>query len=290
MVAKNPIPDVRPPAVAGAFYPADPVALARQIDGYLAQAERLAPEPSILIAPHAGYVYSGPVAAHSFKQALDRGYEHVIILGFNHQAAYGLAGAAVWSSGAWHTPLGDVPIDSALAEKILQASSVFTPDRSIHLGEHSLEVEVPFIQRVLPGVPIVPISIGLPTLGNAQVIAAALAQVLTDTPHTLIVASTDLSHYPSYHDSQRVDASSVQAVASLDPLKLQAWDDEAMRAHTPNLYTTMCGKGPVLVAMILARAIGADHVHVLNVANSGDVPSGEHQRVVGYAAITFARS
>ena len=284
------IPSVRPPAVAGTFYPADPVTLARQIDGYLAQAERFAPEPSILIVPHAGYVYSGPVAAHGFKQALERGTEHVIILGFSHQYAYGLSGAAVWPVGAWRTPLGDVPIDAVLAEKILAASSVFTPDHSIHLSEHSLEVEVPFIQRVLPGVPIVPVSIGNPTLGNAQAIATTLAQVLADTPHTLIVASTDLSHYPSYRDAQRVDAVSVQAIISLDPAALEAWDADAMNSHIPNLYTTMCGKGPVLVSMLVAHAIGADHVHVLNVANSGDVPGSEHVRVVGYAAIAFAKA
>ena len=206
---------VRPPAVAGAFYPAHPAALIQQIDGYLAKAERLEPEPSIIIVPHAGYVFSGGVAAHGFKQALDRGYQHVIILGFNHGYAYSFDGAAVWPDGAWSTPLGEVPIDEPLAQAILKAAPVFTPDRSIHLGEHSLEVEVPFIQRVLSGVPIVPISIGKPTLENAQAIAAGLARVLNETPHTLVVTSTDLSHYPRYQDAQRVDHSSLQAVVSL---------------------------------------------------------------------------
>ena len=166
---------VRLPAVAGAFYPGDPVTLAQMIDGFLAEATRLDPEPSILIAPHAGYVYSGGVAAHSFKQALDRDYVRVIILGFNHSASYGFDGAAIWPEGAWRTPLGDVPIDADFAQHLLNTSPVFSADRSIHLDEHSLEVEVPFIQRVLPGVPIVPISIGRPTLENARAIADALA-------------------------------------------------------------------------------------------------------------------
>ena len=122
--------EVRPPAVAGAFYPASPVQLTHMIDGYLAEAQRLEPEPSILIVPHAGYVYSGGVAAHSFKQALDRGYEHVIILGFNHGYAYSFDGAAVWPAGAWRTPLGDVPVDAALAQQILAAGpAIFTTDR-----------------------------------------------------------------------------------------------------------------------------------------------------------------
>ncbi|HTP09808.1 MAG TPA: AmmeMemoRadiSam system protein B [Anaerolineae bacterium] len=282
--------EIRPPAVAGAFYPANLVQLAQQIDGYLAEAQRLEPEPSIIIVPHAGYVFSGGVAAHSFKQALDRGYASVIILGFNHSYAYGFDGAAIWPSGAWHTPLGDVSIDAALAQRILEADpKIFNTDRSIHLDEHSLEVQVPFIQRVLPGVPIVPISIGRPTLENVQAIADALAQVLRTAPKTLVVTSTDLSHYPRYQDAVRVDHSSINAVISLDPLALDAWDEEAMSGRTPNLHTTMCGKGPVMVSMLLARNIGAEQVNLIHYANSGDVPEGEHGRVVGYAAIEFVK-
>jgi hypothetical protein len=280
--------EVRSPAVAGAFYPANPVQLTQQIDDCLASAQRLAAEPSILIVPHAGYVYSGGVAAHGFKQALDRGYASVIILGFNHSYAYSFDGAAIWPSGAWRTPLGDVPIDAVLARQILEAGPrIFTADRSIHLDEHSLEVEVPFIQRVLPGVPIVPISIGRPTLENAQAIADALAQVLRDSPKTLVVASTDLSHYPRYQDAVQVDHSSINAIISLDPLALEAWDEEALSSRTPNLHTTMCGKGPVLVSMLLARHLGAEQVSVIHYANSGDVLEGEQGRVVGYTAIEF---
>ena len=282
-------PLVRLPAVAGAFYPGDPVTLSKVIDGYLAEATRLEPEPSILIAPHAGYVYSGGVAAHSFKQAQGRDYVRVIILGFNHSASYGFDGAAIWTEGAWRTPLGDVAIDVDFAQQLLKTSTVFSADRSIHLDEHSLEVEVPFIQRVLPGVPIVPISIGRPTLENARAIADALTIGLADHPKSLVVVSTDLSHYPRYRDANRVDASSLQAVMSLDTLALEAWDEEAMSKRTPNLHTTMCGKGPVLVAMMLAANLGAQQVNLIKYANSGDVPEGEQGRVVGYAAVEFVK-
>ncbi len=289
MSATKLINEVRLPAVAGAFYPANPVQLSQLIDGYLAEAQRLEPRPSILIVPHAGYVYSGGVAAHGFKQAFDRDYERAIILGFNHGEAYRFDGAAVWPDGAWRTPLGDVPIDHALAQQILTADpQIFNTDRSIHLDEHSLEVEVPFLQRVLPGVPIVPISIGRPTLENAQAIAEALGQVLRAAPKTLVVTSTDLSHYPRYQDAVRVDHSSINAIISLDPLALDAWDEEAMSSRTPNLHTTMCGKGPVMVAMLLAHNIGAEQVQVIHYANSGDVPHGDQGRVVGYTAIEFA--
>ena len=280
---------VRLPAVAGTFYPGDPVTLAKVIDGYLAEAPRLEPEPSILIAPHAGYVYSGGVAAHSFKQAQGRDYARVIILGFNHSASYGFDGAAIWAEGAWRTPLGDVPIDADFAQHLLSTSTIFSADRSIHLDEHSLEVEVPFIQRVLPGVPIVPISIGRPTLENARAIADALTIGLADHPKSLVVVSTDLSHYPRYRDANRVDASSLQAVMSLDTLALEAWDEEAMSKRTPNLHTTMCGKGPVLVAMMLAVNLGAQQVTLIKYANSGDTPDGDQGRVVGYGAVEFAK-
>ena len=281
--------EVRPPAVAGAFYPSHPETLTQMVDGYLAQAERLDPEPSILIAPHAGYVYSGGVAAHSFKQALERAYRHIIILGFNHQYAYSFTGAAVWTAGPWRTPLGDAPIDADLARKILASSSAFHADQAIHLGEHSLEVEVPFLQRVLPNIPIVPISIGRPQLETMQLVADGLAAVLRENPETLIVVSTDLSHYPRYEDAQRVDQASLHAIMSLDPLALEAWDEEAMSARTPNLHTTMCGKGPVLAAMLLARSMGAEVVRVIKYANSGDVPEGSHDQVVGYGAVEFIR-
>ncbi len=281
--------EIRPPAVAGAFYPSNPEALTRMVDGYLAQAERLEPEPSILIAPHAGYVYSGGVAAHSFKQALDRAYRRVIILGFNHHYAHSFTGAAVWPAGTWRTPLGDVPIDAEVARKVLESSPAFQADQAIHLEEHSLEVEVPFLQRVLPHVPIVPISIGRPALENMQLLADGLAAVLHEEPETLIVVSTDLSHYPRYEDAQRVDQASLHAVMSLDPLALEAWDEEAMSARTHNLHTTMCGKGPVLTAMLLARAIGAETVRVVKYANSGDVPEGTRDQVVGYGAVEFIK-
>ncbi len=289
MAASKSALDVRPPAVAGTFYPADPVTLVRMIDGYLAGAPRLDPEPSILIVPHAGYVYSGGVAAHSFKQAIDRAYRHVIILGFNHSYSYSFDGASVWPAGRWRTPLGEALVDEALARQTLASSPAFHTDRSIHLGEHSLEVEIPFLQRVLPNIPIVPISIGRPTLENAQAVADGLAAILREAQDTLVVVSSDLSHYPCYEDAQQVDRASLHAIVSLDPLALEAWDEEAMSSGTPNLHTTMCGKGPVLVSMLLARAIGAEQVHVIKYANSGDVPEGEQDRVVGYGAIEFIK-
>jgi hypothetical protein len=279
--------NIRLPEVAGSFYPADPTELTHLIDGYLDRAERFDQAPSILIVPHAGYIFSGHVAARSFKQAIGRDYSAVIILGFNHSLSYSFDGAAIWPDGSWRTPLGDVSIDADLADQILKSSSAFKADRSLHLHEHSLEVQVPFIQRALPGLPIVPISIGRPTLENAQRIADGLASILRDQVKLLVVVSTDLSHYPHYADANRVDRASITAITSLDPLALEAYDEEAMSSRVSELHTTMCGKGPVLVSMLLARAIGAEQVKVIHYANSGDVPEGSRDQVVGYAAIEF---
>jgi MEMO1 family protein len=289
MTATSFTTEVRPPAVAGRFYPADPQVLAQMIDDFLAKAERLEPEPLIVIAPHAGYMFSGSVAAHSFKQALDRGYEHVIILGFSHSYSYTFDGAVVWTGGPWCTPLGNAPIDIPLARKILQAAPSFKSDRSIHLDEHSLEVQVPFLQRVLPHVPIVPIAIGRPTLENVRAIASGLLAALNETPKTLVVTSTDLSHFPSYEDAVRVDKTTINAVLSLDISALEDWIKEAMSSRVPDLDTTMCGSGPVFVSMLLARGIGAEQAKLLCYANSGDVAEGSRRSVVGYAAIEFSR-
>ena len=282
--------EVRPPAVAGAFYPANPVQLTQLIDGYLAEAQRLEPEPSILIVPHAGYVYSGGVAAHGFKQALDRGYEHVIILGFNHGYAYGFDGAAVWPTGAWRTPLGDVPIDAALAQQILDSGSGDLHHRSIHSSRRAQPGSGSAVHSARAARR--PHRADLDRAAHARKRAGhrrGPGAVLHESPKTLVVTSTDLSHYPRYQDAVRVDHSSINAIISLDPLALDAWDEEAMSSRTPDLHTTMCGKGPVMVSMLLARNIGAEQVNVIHYANSGDVPEGEHGRVVGYAAIEFVK-
>ena len=182
---------IRPPAVAGMFYPADPTELTRMIDGYLAQATTSETEPSILIAPHAGYVYSGPVAAFTFKALAGRDCDGVIVLGFNHAHSYEFDGASIWLDGAWRTPLGDAPIDSALARSIRSAEDSFYTGRDAHATEHSIEVMLPFLQRVLPGRSFVPVSIGRPTLDNCRALADGLARAI-EGKHIFVVASTDL--------------------------------------------------------------------------------------------------
>jgi hypothetical protein len=279
---------IRSPAVAGMFYPADPDELAHMIDGFLARATPAQVQPSILIAPHAGYVYSGPVAAYAFRALEGRACDGVIVLGFNHGQSHAFDGAAIWVEGAWRTPLGDVPIDTQLARTIRDADGRFRVGVDDHTREHSIEVMLPFLQRVTPGQPFVPISVGRPTFENCQALADGLARAIGELD-VVVIASTDLSHYPPYADAVAVDRETISAVLSLDPLALEAVLESAPERHVPNLHTRMCGQGPVLAAAMLAERIGARRADLLHYANSGDAPHGGRDQVVGYAAIGFSR-
>lgn len=278
---------IRMPAVAGAFYPAAPAELTKTVDGYLARVTNGHAQPSIAIAPHAGYVYSGPVAAYAFKPLVGRACDGVVVLGFNHGYSYEFQGASIWTEGAWRTPLGDVPIDAALARSIADTDDRFQVGRDPHTTEHSIEVMLPFLQRVQPGKSFVPISIGRPTLDNCRALADGLARAISGK-NVAVVVSTDLSHYPPYDGAVRVDRETVAAVLSLDPLALEALVKDLPSHEIANLHTRMCGQGPVLTAMMLAHYLGAERAELLNYANSGDAPIGERDRVVGYAAIGFA--
>jgi MEMO1 family protein len=278
---------IRRPAVAGQFYPGDPDELRSAVDGYLAAAVKSGPDPVALISPHAGYVFSGHVAAQAFKQAEGVDYDAIVILGTNHTDPMA-RGFAIWPEGAFAMPLGDVPIDSQLAHALMEADSRITFQRSTHQAEHSIEVQLPFLQRVQPGKKFVPIIVAEPTLENCE----ALARALASTPQerrALVVASSDLSHYPRYDDAVRVDHASLAAVVSLDPLALQASIEDCMSEGIGDLHTCMCGEGPVMATMLYARQIGAEQVDVLKYANSGDVEYGDKYRVVGYGAVRFAR-
>lgn len=278
---------VREPAVAGSFYPADPGALAEMVDRLLAEAPRYEVEPAALIVPHAGYIYSGHVAAWGFKQLAGRPYDAVVVVGTNHVEPF-FREISVWARGAWRTPLGEVPIDEALAEALLAASLRIRFVPKVHLEEHSIEVEVPFLQRLWPDLRFVPVMVGEPSMENVEALAEALARVLAGR-RAIVIASSDLSHYPRDAHARQVDLSSIGAILSLEPALVHQTIAEWMGRRIPGLATLMCGEGPVLTAMVYARRIGAVHAHLLKYANSSDVPYGSKDRVVGYAAIRFSR-
>jgi AmmeMemoRadiSam system protein B/AmmeMemoRadiSam system protein A len=278
---------LRTPAVAGQFYPSDPDELRAMVDSLLGAATQSGPEPAALIAPHAGYIFSGHVAAQAFKQAEGVDYDAIVVLGTNHADPIA-RGLAIWPEGAFAMPMGHVPIDSELAHPLMEACDLITFQRSAHLAEHSIEVQLPFLQRVQPGKKFVPIVVCDPTLENCEALAHALVSVLKDR-RALIVASSDLSHYPRYKDAVRVDRANLAAISGLDPLALHVSIEEYMSQGIDELHTCMCGEGPIMTTMLYARAIGARQVDVLKYANSGDVDLGDKYRVVGYGAVRFAR-
>jgi AmmeMemoRadiSam system protein B/AmmeMemoRadiSam system protein A len=269
--------DIRQPVVAGMFYPDNPDRLIRMVDGFLNAVQPV----------DAGFVYSGPVAAYSYRQVQGISYDAIVIIGNNHRdPAFG--GISVWARGAWETPLGRVPVDEDLAAALLGADSRISDVRSPHLNEHSIEVQLPFLQRVCPDNAIVPVMIGNPSPENISILSQALAQTLVDKK-TLIIASSDLSHYPNYDDAIRVDGATLHAIETLDPDMLLNTLAQSMKQHVPNLATCACGTGPLLVAMNTARSLGAEDVKILHYANSGDIENGDQNRVVGYGAVMFWR-
>jgi AmmeMemoRadiSam system protein B/AmmeMemoRadiSam system protein A len=258
---------IRPTAVAGTFYPADPVELRRQLQGFLGQAEaRPSPRPlppKALIAPHAGYVYSGPVAASAYALLvpLKGRIRRVVLLGPSHRVAF--RGMAISAAGAWASPLGAVPIDRTAIDA-LKGVPMLGELEAAHAQEHSLEVHVPFLQAVLGDFALVPVVIG----DARPEEVAALLEAAWGGPETLIVVSTDLSHYLGYDSCRTLDAASVAAIEHFDPQALGR--DQA------------CGRIPVGGLLLAAKRRGMEIV-TLDVRNSGDT-AGPKDRVVGYGA------
>lgn len=278
---------VRQPAFAGRFYSANAANLADEIDGYLAGKDPTAGRPLALIVPHAGYIYSGSVAGYAYAEVRGQQYEAVILIGQNHYLQ-DFTGVAVYPGGAWQTPLGKVPVDAELALAILQANPSFESDPARHVRDHCLEVQLPFLQRALPDTPIVPILIGYPYPENTQALIEALGQVLPGRD-VLLIASSDLSHYPPYDDAVATDGAILKAIETLDPAQLRQAVFQAMSQRVPNLVTTCCGEEAIVVVMEVAKQLGATRATVLHYANSGDVPGGDRAQVVGYGAVKVTR-
>ena len=284
--ATTPRTTVRPPAVAGQFYPREPAKLEAAVKAFLADAVPAHGErPVALVLPHAGYVYSGQIAADGWRQAVGQTYDLVVILGTNHTTP-GFSGVSVYPGTGFRTPLGVAEVDTLAASTLLAAGGAVVADTRVHEREHSIEVQVPFAQVVLPGVRILPVVVGTEDLLVLARFVQALAGVLAGR-HALIVASSDLSHYPDEQGSLAVDRAVLTAIARMDPAGMQEVAAAQLRAGHPGLETCACGEGAIMVAMETARALGARRGIVLSRANSADVPVGDPARVVGYGAVMF---
>ncbi len=286
------VEEIRPPAVAGRFYPADPEKLRLAIDGYIKDADTWTSpthaEPIAVIVPHAGYVYSGQIAADAFKRATQRReIDLVVILGTNHTTP-GFDGFSIYPRGGYRTPLGVAEIDADIAGRLLESDEkcVFNPE--LHRREHSVEVEVPFVQRLFPKAKIAPIVVGTTDLDDCRRFGRKLADIVKDRD-LLIVASSDLSHYPEYEDALDVDKKTLDAVTTLDLEKVKSTIRRQMRRGIRNLSTCACGEGPILVTMAAVNALGVDQSYTISRANSGDAIIGDVSRVVGYGAVIFVK-
>jgi len=286
--AGKPGADVRQPVVAGRFYPDDAEALADQVDGFLSQVpeEPLSGGIIALVAPHAGYVFSGQVAAYAYKQLEGKVFDTVILLGPSHRASF--SGASVYDRGGYQTPLGVVAVNEEMARRVMSLHEGFGHIPQAHAAEHSLEVQLPFLQRVLDEFRILPIVFGpRSSFRELKSMAQAIAQVAGQDRGVLLVASTDMSHYPPYEEACRVDKATLSVLESLNPEALADNEARWLKENVPELHCTLCGLNAVMVAMIAAETLGADGVKVLKYANSGDVPMGDRGAVVGYCAVAF---
>lgn len=278
---------VREPAVAGRFYPGDAASLRRAVEKFAQDAvPPRCGRPVAVVAPHAGYVFSGQIAADAYRPAQGHDYDLFVILGTNHTTPT-FRGVAVYSGSGFRTPLGVAEVDRKAAESLIAADPGCAFRDDPHAKEHSVEVQVPFIQALFPGAKILPLVVGEPDPELCDRLGKALGTVLRGRK-ALVVASTDLSHYPSAKDAMAVDRKVLEVVARLDPVAFRATIASEMSRGVPGLSTCACGEGPVLAVISAAKALGATRGIVASYANSGDVPVGEPGRVVGYGAVVFA--
>ncbi|MBN1397388.1 MAG: AmmeMemoRadiSam system protein B [Bacteroidetes bacterium] len=270
---------IRPPAVAGMFYEKSPVELERRIGEMLGRVRlpEIKGNVKAVISPHAGYKYSGLTAAHVYKLIEGREYDCVITVGPSHQEYFD--GISVYSGDAYETPLGEIPVNEDVRSELMEKEGSITASVVGHRREHSLEVQMPFLQYVLKKFSLVPIVMGNQQRHLCIRLSAALSKVMKDK-NMLLVASSDLSHFHAYDEAVSMDKRVIKAV--------QEFDADAFIDGFENEQFEACGGGPIAVAMDTAKYIGARKVEILHYCNSGDI-TGDKSGVVGYLAAAFIR-
>jgi hypothetical protein len=263
--------DVRPPAVAGRFYPDDPAELRRMVEDFLREVKATAgPAPKAVIAPHAGYIFSGPIAASAYAQlasARDT-VKRVVLLGPSHYALFD--GLAATGATAFATPLGAVPVDTTAVRDLCSRQPQVSVRDDAHAEEHALEVQLPFLQVLLTDFKIVPLLVG--EAGDDEI--AAVIEALWGGDETRIVISSDLSHYHDYETAQATDAETARIIEALDWKRLRG--------------DLACGCRPICGFLNAAKERGL-RCRTVDLRNSGDT-SGDHDRVVGYGAFVFTEN
>jgi hypothetical protein len=268
---------IRKSVIAGSWYPGEPTILRKTIENFLAAVPKQT-QPGHLygvVVPHAGYVYSGQVAAYAYRLVQGRAYDAVIVVSPSHRQHF--PGVSVYDRGGYETPLGVVPVAEDLAASLVKLSSAIEANSPVHLYEHALEIQLPFLQVVLGSFSLIPLMMGDQDAQTCRELAEAI-HTATKGKNVLVVGSSDLSHFHSYDRAISLDRIFLNHMQQMDPggllRNLEAGKTEA------------CGGGPAVVAMMTSTAAGANQSAVLKYANSGDV-TGERQRVVGYASVAL---
>lgn len=267
---------LRQPAVAGRFYPSQPEELTKLVRRYAtAEAGAARVRAKACLVPHAGYVYSGAVAGAVFARLeLPR---RMVILGVRHRPRG--ERAAILASGAWRTPLGDAAVDSELGEKLSAACPLLREDEIAHSEEHSLEVQIPFLQVLAPGFTFVPVALGTIRFEELLQIGEALGKVLAKEPDVLLLTTSDLNHYEDDATTRKKDGRAIERLLALDARGLF----EVCR----DAEISMCGLGPAVAMLTALHALGAGHAELVRYATSADV-TGDKDEVVGYAGMIFS--
>jgi len=272
---------LRRTAVAGSWYPGEARAIAAEVEGYL----RAVPATSwpgtlvALISPHAGLRYSGPVAAHGYALLRGKSGLTAVLVGPAHRADFD--GSSVFARGGFETPLGTVPVDEELAGLLAGRDPGVVERPGPHRDEHSLEMQLPFLQHLVPRLRVVPVLMGRQSREDVEVLADALARSLAGRD-ALLVASSDLSHYHPAPVANALDARVVGDIGRFDP--------EALMDRLETEPGHACGGGPMVAVMKAARALGADSAPVLRYADSGDAGEKNKTRVVGYVSAALGKA
>jgi hypothetical protein len=279
----------RKPCVAGRFYPLNPSELKNELAGFFAKAKpKTKGNVVAIVTPHAGYVYSGQVAASAFNQIdADKKYERIFIIGSSHRAHF--EGASVYNIGNYASPLGTVKVDLRLAKKLTAENKVFTFNKDADLYEHSLEVQLPFLQyKMKSDFKIVPIILGTQSKSTIAKISETLKPYFNDK--NLFVISSDFSHYPPYKSAVEVDKATADAIVLNSPeafLEILGKNDEK---QIPNLQTSICGWTSMLTVLNITKDLPGIRIIPVEYKNSGDVPIGDKSQVVGYWAIAITQN
>jgi MEMO1 family protein len=269
--------------VAGQFYPDKPQELLRLFKNFEKTGSKaLGSSVEALMLPHAGYVYSGSVAALGYR-SLPQVPQIIVVIGPSHYLSF--KGVSLFSGDAVETPLGDLKVDQEACDFLMNRDSAMADIPSAFAKEHSVEVHLPMIKHYFPKAQVVPIVMGQGIETSVRPLVAALLELRKQKPFLLVVSS-DLSHYPKYETAVKADQEFLEALLSGNEAKVNETDKKIMAKKHPDYYCTHCGKEPVSTLLRYTKAVGARNAQLLTYQNSGDV-TGDHSRVVGYSAVAF---